>query len=212
MHLKLYGEFHRFVPVIAHWRGFRVAEIKVRHHPRTFGVSKFGGKRFARGLIDLLTVMFLTSSLHTPLRLFGKLGFWTFLVGNLVDIFVVVRSFITREPIHNQPLLFVGILLIIFGFQFILIGLLGEMIRYYSFQSGEEYSIRQELVLRNDVFVPAGVHIQQKPLQAGGRPLYPSPSQDWGQQQLPPLWDTRNGSKNHARGSNIPPRPTIIPW
>lgn len=148
MHLKLYGEFHRFVPVIAHWRGFRVAEIKVRHHPRTSGVSKFGGKRFARGLIDLLTVLFLTSSLHTPLRLFGKLGFWTFLLGNLVDSFVVVRSFITQQPIHNQPLLFVGILLIIFGFQFILIGLLGEMIRYYSFQSGEEYSVGQELALQ----------------------------------------------------------------
>src|SRR5205823_3804549 len=115
--------------------------IKVRHHPRTFGVSKFGGRRFARGLIDLLTVLFLTSSLHTPLRLFGKLGFWTFLLGNLVDVFVVLRRFITHEPIHNQPLLFVGILLMIFGFQFIVIGLLAEMIRHYAFKPGEEYSV-----------------------------------------------------------------------
>ncbi len=143
--LKLYGEFHRFVPVMAHWRGYRVAEIKVRHHPRRFGVSKFGARRFARGLIDLLNVLFLTSFLRTPLRLFGPLGFWTLLLGILVDIFVVGRSIVTHVPIHNQPLLFVGILLMIFGVQFILTGLQSEMIRHYAFQPGEEYSIRQEL-------------------------------------------------------------------
>jgi glycosyltransferase involved in cell wall biosynthesis len=145
-HLKLYGDFHRFVPVMAHWRGFQVAEMKVRHHPRKFGVSKFGARRFARGLIDLLNVLFLTSFLRTPLRFFGPLGFWTFLLGILVDIFVVVRSYLViHEPIHNQPLLFVGILLMIFGVQFILTGLQSEMIRHYAYQNGEEYSIKQEL-------------------------------------------------------------------
>ena len=145
-HFKLYGEFHRFVPVMAHWRGFRVTEIKVRHHPRRFGVSKFGARRFARGLIDLLNVLFLTSFLRTPLRLFGPLGFWTFFAGVLVDIYVVISSyFVTHEPIHNRPLLFVGILLMFFGVQFILTGLQSEMIRHYAFQPGEEYSIRQEL-------------------------------------------------------------------
>lgn len=148
VHLKLYGEFHRFIPVMAHWRGFRVAEIKVKHHPRTSGISKFGGRRFIRGLIDLLTVLFLTSSLHTPLRLFGKLGGGTFILGTLVEIFVIIRSIAFGEPIHNQPLLFVGMLLLIFGFLFILIGLLGEMIRYYAFESGEEYSIKQECTRR----------------------------------------------------------------
>jgi glycosyltransferase involved in cell wall biosynthesis len=144
--LKLYGEFHRFVPVMAHWRGYRVAEIKVRHHPRQHGVSKYGARRFARGLIDLLNVLFLTTFLRTPLRLFGPMGFWTFLLGVLVDFFVVVRSiFFTHEPIHNQPLLFVGILLMIFGVQFVLTGLQSEMIRHYAFKPGEEYSIRQEL-------------------------------------------------------------------
>ena len=145
-HLKLYGEFHRFVPVMAHWRGFRVAEIKVKHHPRKFGVSKFGARRFARGLIDLLNVLFLTSFLRTPLRLFGPLGFWTFLIGMLIDAYVVIRSyFFNYGPIHNQPLLFVGILLMFFGVQFILTGLQSEMIRHYAFQPNEEYSIRQEL-------------------------------------------------------------------
>ena len=144
-HLKLYGEFHRFVPVMAHWRGFKVAEIKVRHHPRKFGVSKFGARRFARGLIDLLNVLFLTSFLRTPLRLFGPLGFFTFMLGILVDIFVVGRRFISGQPIHEQPLLFVGIVLMIFGVQFVLTGLQSEMIRHYAFQPGEEYSIKQEL-------------------------------------------------------------------
>ena len=218
IHFKLYGEFHRFVPVIAHWRGFRVAEIKVRHHPRTFGVSKFGARRFARGLIDLLTVWFLTSSLHTPLRLFGKLGAWTFLLGSFVDIFVVVRSFITGEPIHNQPLLFVGILLIIFGFQFILIGLLGEMIRYYSFQSTEEYSVRQELELSNDnqvynAFTPAAVRIQQEParIQEPGSYSYRQPEYSVGHEQLRPAWSRHITNNNHLRDRSILHRQTIIP-
>jgi glycosyltransferase involved in cell wall biosynthesis len=145
-HLKLYGEFHRFVPVMAHWRGYRVTEIKVKHHPRTYGVSKFGARRFARGLIDLLNVLFLTTFLRMPLRFFGPLGFWTFLTGALVDIYVVIRSiYFIHEPIHNQPLLFVGILLMIFGIQFILTGLQSEMFRHYAFRSDEEYSIKQEL-------------------------------------------------------------------
>ena len=122
-HLKLYGDFHRFIPVIAASRGFRVAEIKVRHHPRKFGVSKFGASRFAQGLIDLMNILFLTTFLRRPLRLFAPLGFWTFLLGFLVDAYVVFRSFIiTHEPIHQQPLLFAGILLMIFGIQFILAG------------------------------------------------------------------------------------------
>ena len=145
-HLKLYGEFHRFVPVMAHWRGFSVTEIKVHHHPRQYGVSKFGARRFARGLIDLMNVLFLTTFLRTPLRFFAPLGFWTFLLGVLVDGFVVVRSYVfTHDPIRNHPLLFVGILLMIFGVNFILTGLQSEMIRHYAFRPDEEYSIRQEL-------------------------------------------------------------------
>ncbi len=144
-HLKLYGEFHRFVPVMAHWRGFRIAEIKVRHYPRKFGVSKFGARRFARGLVDLLNVLFLTSFLRTPLRLFGPLGAWTFFFGVLVEVFVLIRKIFFNQQIHDQPILFLGIILMIFGIQFILTGLQSEMIRHYAFQPGEEYSIKQEL-------------------------------------------------------------------
>ncbi|SRR5579871_2391752 len=216
IHLKLYGEFHRFVPVMAHWRGFRVAEIKVHHHPRTSGVSKFGARRFARGLIDLLTVWFLTSSLHTPLRLFGKMGFWTFMMGIAVDAFVVVRSFVTLVPIHEQPLLFVGILLMIFGFLFILIGLLGEMIRYYAFQSGEEYSIRQEHELRksnriDEAIVPVEVRVEQAiPLAVGQNFSAPMLHPKW--QQTQQLLPNQNGAEQSSpRNRSIPRRHTMIP-
>lgn len=144
-HMKLYGEFHRFVPVVADWRGYRVTEIKVRHHPRKFGVSKFGARRFARGLIDLLNVLFLTTFLRNPLRLFAPLGFWSLLLGFLVEISVLVRKVYFAKPIHEQPLVFVGILLIVFGVQAVITGLQSEMIRHYAFQRGEEYSIKQEL-------------------------------------------------------------------
>ncbi len=144
-YLKLYGDFHRFIPVFAVARGFRVTEIKVRHHPRQFGVSKFGARRFAQGLIDLLNILFLTTYLRKPLRLFGPIGFWTCLAGFLVDVWVVVSSYLTHTQIHNRPLLFVGILLMIIGAQFVMTGLQSEMIRHYAFQQGEEYSIRQEL-------------------------------------------------------------------
>jgi glycosyltransferase involved in cell wall biosynthesis/putative flippase GtrA len=213
IHLKLYGEFHRFVPAMAHWRGFRVAEIKVRHHPRTFGVSKFGTRRFARGLIDLLAVWFLTSSLHTPLRLFGKLGFWTFLAGTLIDAFVVVRSAATQEPIHNQPLLFVGILLMIFGFLLVLIGLLGEMIRYYAFQSSEEYSIRHELELRaahpSDRVV-AYTRIEDLSLNGRASPhhMHPALFQVQGQ-QIPLPKEQRDGNAQPIPKRTIPRRPTM---
>jgi glycosyltransferase involved in cell wall biosynthesis len=144
--LKLYGDFHRFIPVIATARGFRVAEIKVKHHPREFGVSKFGAKRFAQGFIDLLNILFLTSYLRRPLRLFATLGFWFFVIGVLVDFYVVIRAlYIIHEPIHQQPMIFVGILLMIFGVQFFLAGLQSEMIRHYAFHPGEEFNIRQEL-------------------------------------------------------------------
>ncbi|HEY4385221.1 MAG TPA: glycosyltransferase, partial [Ktedonobacteraceae bacterium] len=109
------------------------------------GVSKFGAKRFARGLIDLLNVLFLTSFLRNPLRLFAPLGFWSFVVGALVELSVLIRKVFFAKPIHDQPLVFVGLLLIVFSVQIVLAGLQSEMIRHYAFQRGEEYSIKQEL-------------------------------------------------------------------
>jgi glycosyltransferase involved in cell wall biosynthesis len=146
--VKLYGELHRFIPVLAHQRGFRVSEIKVRHHKRKYGKSKFGARRFLRGFLDLLMVLFLMSYLRTPLRLFGTFGILSMLVGIAVDLYVVLDRYLpigSQEPIHNRPLLFVGILFIIFGVSFILTGLQSEMIRHFAYRPEEEYSIRQVL-------------------------------------------------------------------
>ncbi|HEY0757044.1 MAG TPA: glycosyltransferase family 2 protein [Ktedonobacteraceae bacterium] len=227
IHLKLYGDFHRFIPTIAHWRGFRVAEIKVRHHPRTSGISKFGGRRFVRGLIDLLTIQFLTSSLHTPLRLFSRMGGWTFLLGVLVDLFVVMRSFFLHVPIHDQPLLFVGIIFLIFGFLFLLIGLLAEMIRYYAFEPGEEYSVKESIMRREPMAIsgplstppvvttgslsqPPPRRVEQEPISVAAfsaESLVP----DWGE-VIQPGWNKQATGKQVAMPKNIPPRrPNIVP-
>lgn len=147
--IKLYGELHRFIPVLAHERGFRVTEVKVRHRERPFGKSKFGARRFLRGFLDLLMVVFLMSYLRTPLRLFGSLGLLSMFSGFLIDLYIVADRYLpfgSHQQIHNRPLLFVGIVLMIFGVSFILTGLQSEMIRHFAYRSDEEYSVRQELV------------------------------------------------------------------
>ena len=146
--IKLYGELHRFVTVLAHQRGFRVTEVKVRHHQRKYGKSKFGARRFLRGFLDLLMVLFLMSYLRTPLRLFGMIGLLATLAGLAVDGYVVADRFLpfgSQQPIHQRPLLFVGIMLLIFGVSFILTGLQSEMIRHFAYRPSDEYSVRQVL-------------------------------------------------------------------
>ncbi|MBA3823579.1 MAG: glycosyltransferase family 2 protein [Ktedonobacterales bacterium] len=143
--LKLYGELHRFIPVMAKWRGFSITEVKVKHHPRQFGKSKFGAKRFLRGFLDLVTVLFLTSYIRTPLRLFGPVGIVSFLLGFGIDAWVVANRFVANDPIRNHPIVFLGILLMIVGVQFILSGLQSEMIRHFNFNQRDEFSVKQVL-------------------------------------------------------------------
>ena len=146
--VKLYGELHRFIPVLAHQRGFRVTEVKVRHHKRKYGKSKFGARRFMRGFLDLLMVLFLMSYLRTPLRLFGVIGLLSFLIGFVIDLYVVLDRYLpfgSQQPIHDRPLLFVGIVFLIFGVSFILTGLQSEMIRHFAYRPTDEYSVRQVL-------------------------------------------------------------------
>ncbi len=143
--LRIYGELHRFIPVLAAGRGFRITEIKVQHHPRKYGVSKFGAKRFTRGFLDLLSVLFLTTYMRTPLRLFGTLGFLSFLIGFLIDLYVLGLKIFAGERISNHPVVFLGIVFMIFGVSMVLTGFQSEMIRFYNYQSRHEYSIRQVL-------------------------------------------------------------------
>ncbi|MDM8518547.1 glycosyltransferase family 2 protein [Anaerolineales bacterium HSG6] len=149
--IALYSDFHRFIPVLAANKGFRITEQAVQHHPRHSGVSKYGIGRTLRGFLDFINVLFLTSYLRHPLRLFGTSGLSIFSLGVLVELYLMILWF-ARElggadipPIGTRPLFLGGILALILGIQLFSIGLLGEMLRYFTFRAEEEYSIRKIL-------------------------------------------------------------------
>ncbi|MCL5409367.1 MAG: glycosyltransferase family 2 protein [Patescibacteria group bacterium] len=125
--LDLYGEMHRFIPVLAKQKGFRVGEIAVIHHQRLHGQSKYGWKRLWRGFFDFLTVMFLGSYGQRPLHLFGFLGILSIFLGMVLGIYLTTLHFQGRS-IGDRPLLFLAILLILAGLQMLLSGLIAEMI------------------------------------------------------------------------------------
>jgi glycosyltransferase involved in cell wall biosynthesis len=142
--LKLYGELHRFIPVLVHWRGFRVTERKTTHRPRLYGQSKYGFERLGKSFLDFGMVLFLTYFLKRPMHLFGTLGALLFAVGFAIGLYLTGLWFL-GEGIGWRPLLFLGILAMIVGVQMASIGLLGEMIRNFAYDPEEEYSIRRLL-------------------------------------------------------------------
>ena len=142
--LKLYGELHRFIPVLAHWRGYRVTEQKVVHRPRQYGQSKYGFERLGRSFLDFGMVLFLTYYLKRPMHLFGTLGALLFLFGFAIGLYLT-GLWVVGEGIGWRPLLFLGILAMVVGVQMASIGLLGEMIRNFAYDPEEEYSIRRLL-------------------------------------------------------------------
>ena len=125
--LKLYGELHRFIPVLAHYRGFRVAELPVNHRARPHGRSRYGLERYFRGFFDLLTVMFIGRYRHRPLHLFGGLGLVLGALGTAILVYLTVLK-ATGHAIGQRPLLTLGVLLAVVGLQFFSLGLLSEMI------------------------------------------------------------------------------------
>jgi glycosyltransferase involved in cell wall biosynthesis len=125
--LPLYGELHRFIPVLAHYRGFRVAELPVNHRPRAHGRSRYGLERYLRGFLDLLTVTFMGRYRHRPLHLFGGLGLVLGLLGTVILVYLTVLK-ATGEAIGQRPLLTLGVLLVVVGLQFFSLGLLSEMV------------------------------------------------------------------------------------
>lgn len=126
--IDLYGELHRFIPVLVFSRGFRVTEIPVRHHPRRSGKSKYGLARLPKGFFDLMTVLLNTRYRTRPLHLFGFAGLLLSGLGFLVLSYLTVLWFMGVRPIGNRPLLFLGLLLMVVGVQLISTGLLGELI------------------------------------------------------------------------------------
>jgi len=124
--VRLYGELHRFVPVLAHAYGFRIGEIEVTHHPRRFGHSKYGARRFLRGLLDLFTVVTVTRYARKPGHLFGAGGLLLGFIGALILAWLSI-DWLRGEPIGHRPLLQAGVLLVLVGVQLLMFGLLAEL-------------------------------------------------------------------------------------
>jgi glycosyltransferase involved in cell wall biosynthesis len=125
--LPLYGELHRFIPVLAHYRGFRIVELSVNHRPREHGRSRYGLERYLRGFFDLITVTFMGRYRYRPLHLFGGLGFLLGTIGTLVCGYLSVLWF-TGHAIGHRPLLTLGVLLVVVGIQFLSLGLIAELV------------------------------------------------------------------------------------
>jgi glycosyltransferase involved in cell wall biosynthesis len=125
--MRLYGELHRFIPVLASYRGFRVAEIPVNHRAREHGRSRYGLSRYLRGFFDLLSVTFMGRYRHRPLHLFGGVGLVMGFVGSLILLYLSVIK-IGGAAIGHRPLLTLGVLLVVVGIQFVSLGLLSELI------------------------------------------------------------------------------------
>ncbi|MEA3278842.1 MAG: glycosyltransferase family 2 protein [Pseudomonadota bacterium] len=126
--IRLYGELHRYVPVLAHDLGYKVGEIAVTHHPRRHGKSKYGLERYARGLLDLITVLATTRYLQKPGHLFGGVGLASAAIGGLILAYLSVLWVFGQGPIGTRPLFSVGILLIILSIQLVSLGLVAELL------------------------------------------------------------------------------------
>ena len=140
--LRIYGELHRYIPALAHSAGYRVTEIKVDHRPRKFGKSKYGWERYTRGLLDLLTVLFITRYTKRPLHLFGSMGLMLMFLGFSINAYLAVLWFMGHS-IGHRPLLSLGVLLMVLGVQFVSTGLLGEMLTRYEGQDDDSYVARK---------------------------------------------------------------------
>jgi dolichol-phosphate mannosyltransferase len=125
--LRIYGELHRFIPVLAHHRGFRIAELPVNHRPREHGRSRYGLERYARGFLDLLGVSFMGRYRHRPLHLFGGLGLGLGALGTGILVYLTIDKFF-GHAIGKRPLLLLGVLLVVVGIQLFSLGLISELI------------------------------------------------------------------------------------
>ncbi|MFQ5631465.1 MAG: glycosyltransferase family 2 protein [bacterium] len=142
--IQVYGQRHRFLPVLAAQHGFRVGEKVVRHHPRKYGETKFGPSRFLSGLFDLITLVFLSRYVRRPLHLFGGLGLLSFTIGFIISFILAFQRIFMEVYLTNRPLLFLGITLVIVGIQFASIGLLGEMLTESRAQDAR-YSVKNAI-------------------------------------------------------------------
>jgi len=144
---RLYGEMHRFIPVFAHSVGARITEIPVRHHPRRFGVAKYGLERTVKVVLDLFTVKFLLDYSHKPMRLFGGMGVSLIFVSVALLLYLFIRKIFFLIAVLSSPFFQISIMLLILGFQSILMGLIAELLArtYHESQSKPTYTVRTVL-------------------------------------------------------------------
>jgi len=146
--ISVYGELHRYIPVLAAWEGYKVDEIRVRHFKRKYGKSKYGGKRLLNGLFDLITVMFVTRRALSPLHFFGRIAFVLFVLGAAPQVYFLIH-WLGGAGLRVRPIMLGGFVMIIVSLQIASIGLLAEMI---SARSAREpnYVFREYLVHHTD--------------------------------------------------------------
>ena len=144
--LELRGDMHRYIPVLAEWMGFNIAELPVRHQARQFGTTKYDSSRFFSGLFDFLSVLFITRYLRRPMHFFGMAGLISFILGFTISLYVTLDKILLHKPVSNRPILFLGILLLILGVQLFSTGLLGEMLSTSS-SKGSSFAVRETVNL-----------------------------------------------------------------
>jgi hypothetical protein len=152
--IDIYGEMHRYIPVIAKWNGFdKIGEKEVQHRPRKYGVTKFGLERFIFGFLDLLSITFVSRFKKSPMHFFGSLGTLSFVFGLAVAIGLIIEKIYNlsigaraRNP-TEQPLFFLGLVAIIVGVQLFLAGFLGEMMTIESAKKTNDYLISEKVGL-----------------------------------------------------------------
>ncbi len=144
--VRVYGELHRYIPLLAKWEGYhRITEKPVRHHARKHGRTKFGLERYIRGFLDLVSVTFLTRFAARPMHFFGSMGTLAFLGGLAISGYLSVEKLVYGRPVGDRPLLLLGMLLMLLGVQMFTTGLLGEMIVRPSMERTSTYDIAEQL-------------------------------------------------------------------
>ena len=143
--LELYGEMHRYIPAILAWRGYKVGEIKVRHHERMHGRSKYGGIRLFRGLMDLVNFKFWAGYSTRPLHFFGGIGLSIFFIGFIISLYLLILKIFYHVALSNRPLLLLGILMLLVGLQIFLTGFMAEMVIRGYYSGKKTYVIKEKI-------------------------------------------------------------------
>ena len=143
--LDLYGEMHRFIPALLSWKGFRITEIVVKHRARKYGKTKYSWRRIVKGFLDMLVVKFWMQYSTRPVHLFGSLGLLLGSIGFLSALYLAIQKLVFRQSIGNRPLLLLSVLFIIVGLQFLMFGILADIMIKDYYKKDRPYKIAREI-------------------------------------------------------------------